>query len=212
MGQIKNIIWDWNGTIVNDAFLFVEIMNGVLKKEGLPLISLEDYKNNFCFPITQFWKSLGFVFNRTSFDILNAQFIDNYKKQMFRPKLHKGIIDLFKYIEKKNIHQFVLSASEHSLLKKSVSFYGVKSFFKAIRGVDNVNALGKEFLGRRLCLEYQLNPQNTLLIGDTEHDVDVSVSIQTQVLLVAFGHISKNRLLATKQSVVDSIEEIKSFI
>ena len=45
MGQIKNIIWDWNGTIVNDAFLFVEIMNGVLKKEGLPLISLEDYKN-----------------------------------------------------------------------------------------------------------------------------------------------------------------------
>jgi len=37
--KIKNIIWDWNGTIVDDAWVFVEIMNRVLKREGLPLTS-----------------------------------------------------------------------------------------------------------------------------------------------------------------------------
>ncbi len=85
MKQIKNIIWDWNGTIVNDAFLFVEIMNEFLEKKGLPLIALEDYKNSFCFPITRYWKSLGFVFTKKSFEILNGKFIKKYKEKMFVP-------------------------------------------------------------------------------------------------------------------------------
>ena len=58
----KNIIWDWNGTIVDDAWVFVDIMNRFLKKNNLPIISLEDYQQNFCFPIQNYWRSLGFKF------------------------------------------------------------------------------------------------------------------------------------------------------
>ena len=43
----KNIIWDWNGTLVDDAWVFVDIMNRFLKKMNLPIISLEDYQQNF---------------------------------------------------------------------------------------------------------------------------------------------------------------------
>ena len=28
----KNIIWDWNGTIIDDAWVFADIMNNVLQK------------------------------------------------------------------------------------------------------------------------------------------------------------------------------------
>ena len=45
----KVVIWDWNGTIVDDAFLFVEIMNNFLEDFGLKKITLEDYRNHFCF-------------------------------------------------------------------------------------------------------------------------------------------------------------------
>ena len=41
--KYKNIIWDWNGTIVDDAFLFVDIMNKTLQKHNLPLINLKEY-------------------------------------------------------------------------------------------------------------------------------------------------------------------------
>ena len=40
----KHIIWDWNGTLLNDAWLFVEIMNGVLDNRNMDTITLEKYR------------------------------------------------------------------------------------------------------------------------------------------------------------------------
>ena len=55
---IKNIFWDWNGTLVDDAYLFVEIMNVTLLKHGLPQISIKEYKKSFCFPIQKYcWRN-----------------------------------------------------------------------------------------------------------------------------------------------------------
>ena len=76
-----SIIWDWNGTIVNDAFVFIKIMNGFLKERGLPLISLEDYKNFFVFPVKDYYKSLGFNFSKESFDSLTLSFIKQYMER-----------------------------------------------------------------------------------------------------------------------------------
>ena len=42
--QYKHIIWDWNGTLLNDAWLFVEIMNSVLENSNMATISLEKYR------------------------------------------------------------------------------------------------------------------------------------------------------------------------
>ena len=35
--KYTNIIWDWNGTLLDDAWLCVDVMNGMLKEHGLPL-------------------------------------------------------------------------------------------------------------------------------------------------------------------------------
>ena len=52
--QIKHIVWDWNGTLVNDAWLFVELMNEELKQRNLSLIDIEKYKEHFTFPVKQY--------------------------------------------------------------------------------------------------------------------------------------------------------------
>ena len=112
--RVENIIWDWNGTIVDDAWVFVSIMNGFLKNNNLPSTSLVAYRKNFCFPIQDYWKNLGFQFNKKDFDRLNKDFISEYQKKLFSPKLHRGIKSLLHYIKKQNVNQFVLSASEQA--------------------------------------------------------------------------------------------------
>ena len=98
--KYKNIIWDWNGTIVDDAYLFVDIMNKTLQKHNLSLINLTKYRSSFCFPIQKYWKKLGFVFDKNSFNALNEQFIFDYSQRMFEPNLQQDIVGLFK--KKKN--------------------------------------------------------------------------------------------------------------
>ena len=210
--SIKNIIWDWNGTIVDDAWVFVDIMNGVLKKNHLPLITLKDYRQKFCFPIQDYWRGLGFRFTNKTFNQLNEVFIKEYQKKMFLPKIHKGLDVLFKNLGKQKIRQFVLSASEQGLLNKSVAHYKLGSFFNGVYGVDNLNAVGKIPLGRDLCEKHQLNVKETLLIGDTEYDKDVGEGLGCRVLLVAHGHISPGRLFKTGVVVASSVEELKRFL
>ena len=41
--KYKHIIWDWNGTLVNDLTLCVDLLNVSLEKRGLPLISEDNY-------------------------------------------------------------------------------------------------------------------------------------------------------------------------
>ena len=53
------LVWDWNGTIVNDVFLFVEVLNVLLLKNNLPLLSSDLYREEFVFPIDEFYKKLN---------------------------------------------------------------------------------------------------------------------------------------------------------
>ena len=49
--QYKHIIWDWNGTLLNDAWLFVDIMNNVLENHNMETITVKKYRNildEFC--------------------------------------------------------------------------------------------------------------------------------------------------------------------
>tara|TARA_Y100001970_G_scaffold97144_1_gene122293 strand:+ start:9397 stop:10044 length:648 start_codon:yes stop_codon:yes gene_type:complete len=208
--KIKNIVWDWNGTIVNDAGLFVDVMNGLLKEKNLPCTTLNFYKKNFCFPIEKYWKSLGFSFTKQEFDFLNNFFISEYKKRMFEPPLHKGITDLFLLMGKKN-KQFVLSASEQGLLNSSINFYKLKSFFSDCLGVNNLNARGKIDLGKKLFQKHNLKNKETLFVGDTEHDKEVADSLGSKIVLIAHGHVSFQRLKETKASVVRSVSELEKF-
>ncbi len=206
------VVWDWNGTIVNDAWVFVDVMNFFLKMKGLPKTSLDDYKKNFGFPIQNYWKTLGFKFNNKEFNLLNKSFIEEYQKRIFLPKLQPGIVDLIKKINRFKIKQFVLSASENSLLHKSVGFYKINSLFEDIVGVDNLNAVGKISLAKVLFKKNNLHLNKTLVIGDTKYDLDVAQALGCSALLVSHGHIEHKRLLDLKVPLVQSVKEIESFL
>ena len=137
--MIKHVVWDWNGTIVNDAPLFVDIMNQSLDAALLPKITLDDYKNLFVFPVVDFWRKLGFKFNDEVFNKMNRHFINNYKKKMLTPKLHNNIQRVFMHLSKLDIKQYVVSASENSILKSCVNHYQVSNYFNDVVGVEKTN-------------------------------------------------------------------------
>ena len=51
MERTKHVIWDWNGTLLDDAVLCVEVMNVVLARRKLPPLTAERYADRFRFPV-----------------------------------------------------------------------------------------------------------------------------------------------------------------
>ena len=204
----KNIIWDWNGTIIDDAWLFVDIMNVFLSREGLPPISLNDYKQHFCFPIQNYWRHLGFSFDESSFDRLNGDFINLYKKKIFKARPHFGINAFILKLNELGYKQFVLSASAEKILKKSINHYNFNDLFVGVYGVDNLNATGKTEVGKQLCKTHKLNINETVLIGDTEYDKRVADELGCSVFLLSYGHFCSKRLLALNEPVFNTLEKL----
>ena len=71
--QYKHIIWDWNGTLLNDGWLFVDVMNSILRQRKMETITLEKYRNIFGFPIKDYYIKLGFDLEKESFFYFRTQ-------------------------------------------------------------------------------------------------------------------------------------------
>ena len=210
MSKIKHIIWDWNGTLVDDAWLFVELMNRVLKKRNLPLITLTDYKNTFCFPLEKYYQNLGFDFNIEPYEIPSIEFVDLYNANKFRPTLYPMAFELIYKIKNAGISNYILSAQNHSSLLELIDFYDLKNLFKKIRGTDNLHARGKDLIANQL-LDFSSNKGSVLFIGDTNLDVQIAKRYQSEIIGLTFGHQSKSRFPIMKNlTLVDSFDDLCS--
>ena len=78
--KYKHIIWDWNGTLINNIWLVVEIMNKMLKKRNMPGIDSKKYREIFDFSVTKYYSKLGFDFSDKSFEKLTVDVIGTLKE------------------------------------------------------------------------------------------------------------------------------------
>ena len=65
--MVKTIIWDWNGTLLDDLDLSLESVNILLEERNLPALSVEKYKDIFCFPIVVYYVKAGFDFESVKY-------------------------------------------------------------------------------------------------------------------------------------------------
>ena len=56
----KHIMWDWNGTLLNDSHMAVMVINQTLAKRDMPTIDHERYQQIFGFPVIDYYRRLGF--------------------------------------------------------------------------------------------------------------------------------------------------------
>jgi len=206
--KYKHIIWDWNGTLINDIWLVVEIMNKMLKKRNLPRIDSKKYRDIFDFPVTKYYSKLGFDFSNESFEKLTNEFISEYYQRFNECKLFDEVEEVLEKIRDRGISQSILSASKEDVLIEKIKYYGIAKYFSRIIGLENHYAESKIERGKKWIAKLNLNPQEALLIGDTIHDYDVSKNIGCDCLLIADGHHSYERLASLGIDVIGTLKEI----
>ena len=123
----KHIIWDWNGTLIDDVWLVVEIMNKMLKKRHLATIDAKKYREIFDFPVTKYYLKLGFDFSKESFEQLTVEFIGEYYDRFNECKLFAQAENILKKIKQRGILQIILSASKEDTLIDKIKYYGIKT-------------------------------------------------------------------------------------
>jgi phosphoglycolate phosphatase len=206
--HIKHIIWDWNGTLVDDAQRCVDIMNGIRGRRSMSLISIEDYRRLFDFPVVEYYRRIGFDLEEHPFETLSNEFISEYVESRKDLPLQPGALDALTFFREKNIPQCVLSATQSDALRKTLDEYQLTSFFKTILGLDHHYADGKAHLGDTWLEKNHIDKEHVLLIGDTLHDREVATKMGIHYILISKGHHSNKRLRERSSKVLDSLNEL----
>ncbi|MCX6266487.1 MAG: HAD family hydrolase [Bacteroidetes bacterium] len=211
MIELKNythLIWDWNGTLLNDAWLCVDVMNGMLQERGLPLKTIEEYRELFDFPVKDYYAKLGYDFDTEPFDQVGMEFILRYNQRQAETMLHPEVQEVLARIAAQGFSQNILSAREHNELISETKSVGVFDFFDRIRGLDDHYAHGKIDIGLHLVREMGVPGKKILFIGDTRHDAEVAAALGIDCLLVTNGHQSEDRLLQLGIQLINSLNDI----
>ncbi|MGE9289424.1 MAG: HAD family hydrolase [Puniceicoccales bacterium] len=208
----QHILWDWNGTLLADTTICVDVLNELMEERGLTPISREHYRETFDFPVIEFYRSLGFPTEKADFEATSHRFIARYNELAEACPLHPGAEDLIHRLARENRPQSILSAAQQSALELAVEVYGFSGCFQDLLGAADIFAHGKEERGRRWMEASGLDPQSVLLVGDTLHDHKVAQEMGIQCLLVAHGHHSPERLQKAGCPVVEGFEELGDWL
>lgn len=210
MPERTTIIWDWNGTLLDDAEICRVAINKMLKIRHLPELSLSTYRNVFTFPVIEYYKEVGFDFTIEEWEPVAMEFINLYLNALPACGLTPYAVKTLEAFRLKGYRQAIISAMQHDALIKSVSELGIYEYFDFIGGIGDHYANSKIENARSYFKQVGLSPEKITLIGDTIHDSEVAAELGCRCILVATGHQSFERLVNTGLKVINNLSEIDS--
>ncbi len=209
--KYENVIFDWNGTLIDDVLCGVETINESLKKRGLPEIDREKYLHVFRFPVIEYYKALGFDFAAESFEEVAKEYVKNYLEREPKTELFPEAKEVLAVLKSKKSKLFILSASEKTTLLNALEKRDAAKYFDGIYALDDIYAASKVELGKRL-LSALSDPKNCLMVGDTEHDYEVAKELGFDCVLCPRGHAAREKLEATGAPIIENLYGVISLV
>lgn len=210
--QYKHIIWDWNGTLINDVWLCVEVLNNILTSHGKELTSVEQYRGEFTHPVKAYYEGLGFDFSKIHYDEIAIAYHGEYDRRRIECDLHDNAERILTRLADCGMTHSVLSAYEQNRLRKTIGQFNIDHLFKEIAGLTDFYAKSKIDRGRELLTELDTTADQALIIGDTIHDYEVADAVGADCILIANGHNHRSMLQNCDTTIIDSIAELESLL
>lgn len=207
------VIWDWNGTLLDDVDLCVEALNWLLAQFGYPQrYDREQYQAIFGFPIEDYYRRAGFDFSRDSFADLAERYMQFYIPHSMACPLAAAAPGALAAVRAAGCRQVILSASPVTTLHRQAQNLGVAGWFDELLGLGDIYARSKVQLGRDWMARGGRDPARALLVGDTLHDAEVARELGVRCVLCAAGHQPRAVLEGAGVPVIGTLAELPGLL
>lgn len=185
--MIRNIIFDWSGTLVDDLPAVLQASNFVLNRAGKSPMSLEQFRAEFCLPFKKFY-------DRHTPEVPLPQ-LETWFHAEFK-RAQGSVIELpharefLEFCQGQKIRMFLLSSVHEDHFRVQCRSNGFDRFFEhAYVGVwDKLEKI------HGLLQSHRLAPGETLFIGDMAHDITTARHGQVHSCGVLTGYNTLQQL------------------
>jgi phosphoglycolate phosphatase-like HAD superfamily hydrolase len=201
-----HLVWDWNGTLLDDLTLVVSSTNEAFAAVGGRDVDKDEHRRRFRRPVAEFYAEiLGRAVDEEEFGRLDRIFHDAYRLGLTTMSL---AADAQTAIKSWPGTQSLLSMWFHHELVPAVETYGLAGLFARIDGLRTEvgGDLKAGHLARHLA-ELQVAGDRVVLIGDSLDDAAAAHSVGGAAVLYTGGFTDPVRLRASGLPVADTLVE-----
>lgn len=202
---MRHVIWDWNGTLLDDTDACIGALNQMLARRGKPLVTREFFRSNFSFPARQFYRRLDMDVRDCEWDALAREYYEAYLAQP--AKLNEQTRAALEFVRARGWRQSVVSALRQDCLRAHLASHGLTDYFVDVVGSDNLSGASKLDSARRFI--GSLSGEDVVMIGDAIHDWEVAQAVGVACRLVSVGSHARERLAShapTFDTLLEALE------
>lgn len=201
-----HLVWDWNGTLLDDLSLVVSSTNAVFVSVDGPMVTADEHRRDFCRPVSRYYAGvLGRAVDDEEFGRLDKVFHDAYRLRLSTCAL---ATDAETAMRSWAGTQSLLSMWFHDELVPMVQTYGLTGYFSRVDGLRG--AVGGHLkagpLAEHLAAQ-GIDGRSVVLIGDCLDDADAAASVGAACVLYTGGFTDPDRLYASGRPVAESLTE-----
>ncbi len=206
--MIKNIIFDFDGTIANTEELAYHIYEKIVKKYEINQLSkdeFEDLKN-----VSMFEKFKRHQVSIFKLPKLARRTMRILSHMMDDVNPYDGMIQMIKTLNEQNYQLFIVSSNSKKNIKSFLKRYDI-DVFSGIYG--KARYFGKEKILLKLLKKYELEDHQTVYIGDEVRDIVSCKNIGIPIYSVSWGFDSLEFLEQENEGgVVHTVEELQTLL
>jgi phosphoglycolate phosphatase-like HAD superfamily hydrolase/ADP-ribose pyrophosphatase YjhB (NUDIX family) len=189
MPVIRNIIFDWSGTLADDFEPVWKASNELFAAYGKPAWTREEFREKFFLPFTDFYK---IYLPEAKMVELEHHYHTAFKLLQANIPLLPGAREILDYCQGRGMKIFLLSTIHHEHFEVQAGRLGVKGYFTQAC----TQALDKRKTILELLAAHDLEPRSTLFVGDMQHDIDTAKHGGVRSAAVLTGYDSLEKLTA----------------
>ncbi|MBQ8762890.1 MAG: HAD family hydrolase [Clostridia bacterium] len=204
MLKYKYIIWDWNGTLLNDIGASLASVNDMLAARGREPIDIDYYKECIGVPIIKFYEKV-FDMENEDYSLIIKQYNEGYLRHLKDFGLTEGAVEALEYFRKNGAKQVIVSSSNNEQLCRNAEKYGVSDYFDEMLGAGDYFAGSKIERARDYLRKNNAENDEILVIGDLEHDAEMADTLGADCILLTSGHEHPKRLENAKMPLINDL-------
>ena len=206
-----HIIWDFNGTLLDDLPAAMAAVTDMLRARGGPDMTPDWYYSLVEMPIIRFYQKIPLLAD-VPFDTLAREFNDGYVRHQDRIGLAAGALEALGAFKTAGASQSILSSFEQSRIEGWLGRFGIAAFFEAVLGADDLRSEGKIHRARSWAEAIDLDRAHTVLIGDTVHDWEAAEALDVRCILVSYGHQRREDLAACGVPILQDLSALPALL